>query len=543
LGRLVGDRGRWGIDECSKLFTQYFLSIQPILGLINRREATEYPLYDSRRDYLKALAKRHLDSLRRRDFLEGAAYVNGSWIASGERQVIVDPATKDEIARVVRCDSKQVDIAIAAAERAFPTWRNFLPAERGALLRKWAERMRDHAEDLATLLTCEQGKPLREARYEVGYAAAFLEWFAAEAERTYGETIPSHKPGSLVHTRLQPIGIVAVITPWNFPSAMITRKAAAALAVGCPVLVMPAPETPLSALALARIAQEVGIPEGVFQVITGNPAELSEQVLQDTRVRALSFTGSTPVGRLLLGQSAKTVKKVSLELGGHAPFLVFDDSPIELAVQGVMSAKFATSGQDCLAANRIYVQRRIYHQFVEACAAAVGQLKVGHGLDPTTDIGPMTKKSVADKCWTHIDDALSHGARLVAGGKTQPLGGNFVSPTLLADVSDDMLIAREETFGPVAAVLPFDSEDDVLDRANASEMGLAAYVYTGDLRRALRASERLEYGMVGVNTALFTGPSIPFGGWKQSGLGREGSRHGTSEFLEMKYVCLGDLAT
>lgn len=491
---------------------------------------------------MKELAKSHLASLRRRDFLEGAAYVDGRWISSGERQAIVDPATGDEIADVVRCDAKQVDIAIAAAQRAFPAWRDLLPAQRGGLLRKWAERMRDHEEELATLLTCEQGKPLREARYEIGYSAAFLDWFAAEAERTYGETIPSHKAHSLLLTRLQPIGVVAVVTPWNFPSAMIMRKASAALAVGCPVLVMPAPETPLSALALARIAQEVGIPGGVFQVITGNPAELSEQVLRDTRVRALSFTGSTAVGRLLLGRSAKTLKKVSLELGGHAPFLIFDDCPIDLAVQGVISAKFATSGQDCLAANRIYVQRPMYDLFVEAFAAAVGQLKVGHGLDPTTDIGPMTKTSVADKCRTHIDDALSHGARLVAGGRIHPSGGNFVSPTLLADVSDNMLIAREETFGPIAALLPFDSEDEVLDRANASEMGLAAYVYTQDLRRALRASERLEYGMVGVNTASITGPPIPFGGWKQSGQGREGSRHGVSEFLEMKYVCLGDLA-
>jgi succinate-semialdehyde dehydrogenase/glutarate-semialdehyde dehydrogenase/aspartate-semialdehyde dehydrogenase len=341
---------------------------------------------------------------------------------------------------------------------------------------------------------------------------------------------------------MQPVGIVAAITPWNFPVAMITRKAGAALAAGCSVIVKPAPETPLSALALARLALEAGIPRAVLQVVTGDPVALAGPVLADQRVRAVSFTGSTEVGKLLIGQTAETVKKISLELGGHAPFLIFDDADVEKAVQGAMAAKFTTAGQDCLAANRIYVQRRIYVRFVEAFAASMSDLRTGHGLDPMTDVGPMTKRSVADKCRAHIDDALAKGARLIIGQRSSNLGGNYVTPTLLADANDRMLIAREETFGPVAAVLPFDSEKEVLVRANASEMGLASYLYTNDLRRALRLSERLEYGMVGVNTASFTGAPVPFGGWKQSGLGREGSRHGLAEFMDLKYVCFGDLA-
>ncbi|SCB55428.1 succinate-semialdehyde dehydrogenase / glutarate-semialdehyde dehydrogenase [Bradyrhizobium shewense] len=398
-----------------------------------------------------------------------------------------------------------------------------------------------HAEELAVLLTCEQGKPLAEARSEIGYGAGFFQWFAAEGERAYGETIPSHKPGSVLQVRMQPVGVAAAITPWNFPVAMITRKAGAAMAAGCPVIVKPAPETPLSALALARLAEEAGVPPGVFQVLVGNPIELSKPLLRDARVRALSFTGSTEVGRLLLEGAAQTVKKVSLELGGHAPFIIFDDVDLDKAVKGTMAAKFATSGQDCLAANRIYVQRGIYNAFVEKFSAAITRLRVGHGLETATDIGPMTKSSVAEKCRAHINDAVAKGARVISGKQDHAFGQNFVCPALLSDVTDDMLISSEETFGPVAAVLPFDTEEEVLARANCSEMGLAAYVYTDSLRRALRLSENIEYGMVGINTASFTGPPIPFGGWKQSGLGREGSRHGIQEYMELKYVCFGDL--
>ncbi|MGY3591813.1 aspartate-semialdehyde dehydrogenase [Bradyrhizobium sp. USDA 4341] len=402
--------------------------------------------------------------------------------------------------------------------------------------------MRQHSDELAILVTCEQGKPLAESRYEIEYGAAFLDWFAAEGERAYGETIPGHRVSSLLQVRMQPIGVAVAITPWNFPVAMIARKAAAALAAGCPMIVKPAPETPLSALAVARLAEEAGVPSGVLQVLVGDAIELSPPLLRDVRIRALSFTGSTQVGRLLLEGAAQTVKKVSLELGGHAPFLVFDDVDVDRAVKGAVDAKFATSGQDCLAANRIYVQRGIYDAFIEAFAREMAKLKVGHGLMPATDIGPMTKLSVATKCRIQIDDAREKGARVTFINADESLGPHFVTPTLLSNVTEEMLVGHEETFGPVAAVLPFDSEEEVVARANASEMGLAAYVYTDSLRRALRLSERIECGMVGINTPAFTGPPIPFGGWKQSGLGREGSRHGLTEYMELKCVCFGDLA-
>ncbi|MGY8681556.1 NAD-dependent succinate-semialdehyde dehydrogenase [Bradyrhizobium sp. UFLA05-153] len=492
--------------------------------------------------HLLGLAKGRLENLCRRDFVAGAAFIDGRWIAGDQRDAVVDPASGEEVADVARCSAVEMNLAIAAAEQSSSVWRKMLPAKRGGILRAWASLMLTHSEDLAVLVTSEQGKPLAEARHEIGYGAGFLEWFAAEGERAYGETIPSHKPGSLLHVRMQPIGVVAAITPWNFPVAMITRKAGAALAAGCPIIVKPAPETPLSALAVARLAEQAGVPRGVFQVLVGDPIELSTPLLRDTRVRALSFTGSTQVGRLLLESAAATVKKVSLELGGHAPFLIFDDVDLDKAVKGALAAKFATSGQDCLAANRIYVQKGIYDAFVEAFSAEIARLKVGHGLDPATDIGPMTKLSVANKCRAQIDDAVTKGARLISARQEQALRQNFVLPTLLGGVTDDMLIAHEETFGPVAAVLPFDTEEEVLARANASEMGLAAYVYTDSLRRALRLSESIEYGMVGINTASFTGPPIPFGGWKQAGLGREGSRHGIQEYMELKYVCFGDLS-
>lgn len=491
--------------------------------------------------HLPGLAARHLQALRRPEFLAGDALVGGQWVAGDRRDTVVDPATGEEVGDVARCTAADMSLAIAAAEKSFVEWRALLPSKRGAILRSWASLMLDYSEELAILVTIEQGKPLAEARSEIAYGAGFLDWFAAEGERTYGETIPSHKRGSLLQVRMQPIGVSAAITPWNFPVAMITRKAGAALAAGCPIIVKPAPETPLSALAVARLAEEAGIPRGVFQVVVGDPIELSAPLLHDVRIRALSFTGSTEVGRLLLRGSADTVKKVSLELGGHAPFLIFDDVDLEKAVKGAIAAKFATSGQDCLAANRIFVQRGIYSAFVEAFASAMAQLQVGHGLEPGTDIGPMTKLSVANKCRAQIDEAVTKGARVVPAHQRVDLAPNFVVPTLLADVADDMLIAREETFGPVAAVLPFDSEEEAVSRANASEMGLAAYVYTDSLRRAIRLSEQIEYGMVGVNTASFTGPPIPFGGWKQSGLGREGSRHGVEEFMELKYVCFGDV--
>ncbi|MFD2250160.1 succinate-semialdehyde dehydrogenase/glutarate-semialdehyde dehydrogenase/aspartate-semialdehyde dehydrogenase [Pseudochelatococcus lubricantis] len=488
---------------------------------------------------MQGLAIAALKRLERPDFPERRAFVAGCWIERGETTPVIDPATGEHLVDVAACSAADVDRAVEAAHTAFLAWRDVLPAERGAILRAWAAGMRRNANDLAVLITAEQGKPLAEARGEIAYAAQFLDWFAAEGERAYGETIPSHLRGSRLSVQMQPVGVTAAITPWNFPSAMIARKAGAALAAGCTMIVKPAPETPLSALALARLAEEAGVPEGVLQVVTGEAAPLARRLLDHTEVRAFSFTGSTEIGRLLLTRSALTIKKASLELGGHAPFVVFDDAPLENAVDGCMAAKFATSGQDCLAANRIYVQRACYERFTEVFARATAALKVGHGLADGVDIGPMTRPSVAHKCRQQIAQALAAGARLVTGTQDSPLAGNFVTPAVLADVTDDMLIAREETFGPVAAILPFDSEEEVIARANDTEMGLAAYVYTADLARAMRLTDRLEYGMVAVNTPKFTGAPIPFGGWKQSGLGREGSRHGLAEYLEPKYVCIG----
>lgn len=484
---------------------------------------------------------RSLDRSLPSSFARGDALVAGRWVSGSRRHGVEDPATGEVLGDVAGLDVADVDRAVAAAEAAFPAWRGRLAADRGAILRRWAGLMRAAREDLARVMTLEQGKPLRESRYEIDYAAGFLDWFAAEGERAYGETLPAHKPDSLVLTRLQPVGVTAAVTPWNFPSAMITRKAGAALAAGCPMIVKPASETPFS--ALAELGVVAGLPEGVFQVLTGSPEPLVGRLIDHPTVRALSFTGSTEIGRLLLGRAAATVKKVSMELGGHAPFIVFDDAPLDLAVKGALAAKFATSGQDCLAANRLYIQRGVYEEFVARFAEGAARLRVGHGLDESTDIGPMTRASVAHKCRAHIEDAVASGARLVVGGAASIGRDLFVRPTVLADVSDEMKIAREETFGPVAAVLPFDTEAEVVRRANATEMGLASYLYCNDLRRALRVSDALEYGMVGVNAASITGPPIPFGGWKQSGLGREGSRHGLQEYVELKYVCFGDLSS
>lgn len=474
--------------------------------------------------------------------LRDRSYVDGAWVGTATSTHVLDPATHEEIARVSDCDKMLLGQAVDAAERAFPGWRDRLARERGKVLLNWAGLIREHARDLAIILTAEQGKPVSESEAEILYGVGFIEWFAAEGERAYGETIPAHKSSSRLFVSMQPVGVSVAVTPWNFPSAMIARKAAAALAAGCPVIVKPAAETPLSALALAELAHRAGFPAGVFQVVTGDAVLLTDELLADERVRAFSFTGSTEVGRLLLGKAARSVKKVSMELGGHAPFIVFDDADIEEAVEGCVAAKFTTSGQDCLAANRIYVQDGIYDAFVERLLKRVGELKIGPGFEPGVDIGPMTKRSVVEKCRSHIGDALGRGATLLAGAMPDPAASNFVPPTLLVNVRPDMLIATEETFGPVAPVLRFGSEDEVRQAANASEMGLAAYVYTQDLKRAMRLSDALEYGMVGVNTASFTGAPIPFGGWKQSGLGREGSRHGLQEFMELKYVCFGGLA-
>ncbi len=487
-------------------------------------------------------ARRALGHLSDPELLRSQPYIDGQWSESKSATGVADPATGDEIAHAGDCDLQMLDQAIDAAENAFRTWRVLLARERGKIILSWADLIRRHARDLATILTAEQGKPLAESEAEILYGVGFIEWFAAEGERAYGETIPSHKPASRLFVSRQPVGVSAAVTPWNFPSAMIARKAAAALAAGCPVIVKPAVETPLSALALAELAHRAGFPRGVFQVVTGEPELLTDGLLADERVRAFSFTGSTAVGRLLLTKAAATVKKISMELGGHAPFIVFDDADLDEAVEGCVGAKFTTSGQDCLAANRIYVQDGIYEAFLNRLQRRVEGLRVGQGFEVGIDIGPMTKTSVVEKCRLHIEDAIDKGARLLVGEIPDPALGNFVAPSLLADVTHEMLISQEETFGPVAPVLRFTSEKEVGAGANASEMGLAAYVYTRDLNRAMRLSDTLEYGMVGINTASFTGAPIPFGGWKQSGLGREGSRHGLQEFMELKYVCFGGLA-
>jgi aspartate-semialdehyde dehydrogenase len=469
------------------------------------------------------------------------AFVGGLWIEGEGSNAVFDPASGVQIAKTAKCGPDHVRDAVSAADDARYSWATTLPIERGKLLRKWASLIREHGEDLAIIITSEQGKPLKEARGEVEYGAGFLDWFAAEAERGNGQTMPSHKSGSSLRVVMQPAGVAVAITPWNFPLAMITRKAGAALAAGCPIIVKPAPETPLTASALATLSEKAGFPTSVFQVLTGDAPTLAKALIMDTRVRVVSFTGSTEVGRILLGLSAASVKKVSMELGGHAPVICFEDMPIEKAVDISLDAKFATSGQDCLAANRIYVHRSNYDRFVSLFAERVRYLKVGHGLDPSSDIGPMTKLSVAEKCRQHILDAVARGATMVCGAE-HSLGQQFIAPTVLSHVNDDMLIANEETFGPVAAILSFETEDEVVARANNSEMGLAAYVLTQNLGRATRVSERLEYGLVGINTSSFTGPPVPFGGWKQSGLGREGSHQGMLEFMETKYICTGGLA-
>src|SRR6478609_2810025 len=378
---------------------------------------------------MRDLSARALKKLKRGDLLESRAFVDGSWRDAAEQIAVVDPATQEAIASVASLPLETVDEAVAAAVAAQKLWRERLPVERGRLLRDWAAAMRSNSDDLAVIMTAEQGKPIAESHGEIAYAAAFLDWFAGEGERSYGETIPSHLPGSRLSVQMQPIGVAAAVTPWNFPSAMIIRKAGAALAAGCAMVVKPAPETPLSALALAKLAEEVGFPKGVFQVLTGEAAPMAHRLLAHTEIRAFSFTGSTEVGRLLLGQAAQTVKRTSLELGGHAPFIVFDDAPLEQAVIGGVAAKFATSGQDCLAANRIYVQRGVYERFVAAYAEAAARLKLGHGVEEGVDIGPMTRPSVAEKCRQQIAQALAAGARIVAGGQDSPLGGSFVQPT------------------------------------------------------------------------------------------------------------------
>lgn len=485
-----------------------------------------------------------LNRLRDKHLFRELSYIDGRWVAGekAETFAVADPATGRRLARVASLSEAQTTLAIDAAEKAFPEWRNKLPQERAAILRRWYELVLANREDLALLMTLEQGKPLDESRGEIDYGAAFIEWFAEEAKRLNGETITSHLPNAEMLVRREALGVVGLVTPWNFPNAMITRKAAAAIAAGCPVVVHPSSETPLSALALAGLAERAGLPSGVFNVVTGKAAPIVDVLCRDERVRALSFTGSTEIGKLIATKCAATVKRLVMELGGHAPLIVFNDADVDRAVDVAMAAKFATSGQDCLAANRIFVQRDILPAFTSAFAARIRGLKTGNGLDAGVEIGPMMHSRAVDKIEEQVRDAEKRGARIEVGGKRIGDQTLFFEPTLLVDVPDDAMIMHEETFGPVAAVTVFDDEHEVIARANATQYGLVAYVVTTNGARQLRMGRALEYGMVAINRAKITGAPIPFGGWKQSGLGREGSHQGIEAFTELKYLCIDTAA-
>ncbi|TPN57031.1 NAD-dependent succinate-semialdehyde dehydrogenase [Mesorhizobium sp. B1-1-4] len=489
-----------------------------------------------------ARSHRHeaLDRLADRRLLRELAYVDGHWTASeaAESFEVTDPATGATVAFVAALDGRQTASAIDAAARAFPAWRALLPQERSKILRKWFDLIIVAKDDLALLMTLEQGKPLKESLGEIDYAASFVEWYAEEAKRLNAESVTSHLAKAEMTVRREPLGVVGVVTPWNFPSAMLTRKAAAALAAGCTIVAHPSSETPLSALALAELGERAGLPAGVFNVVTGKASIIVGRMCEDPRVRAMSFTGSTEIGRLIAAQSAPTMKRLVMELGGHAPLIVFADADLDKAVRIAVDAKFATSGQDCLAANRIYVQRPIYDRFCAAFAKRIEALRTGNGLADESDIGPLMHERAVKKVEEQVTDALAHGARCLVGGIRHQAGPLFYQPTLLADVSDEALIMREETFGPVAAVTPFDSEDEVTARANATEYGLVAYVVTENGARQQRLGRALDYGMVAINRVKITGAPIPFGGVKQSGIGREGSRQGLEAFTDLKYLCL-----
>jgi len=468
-------------------------------------------------------------------------YINGAWHKSAETYAVRNPATGDVIAEVAKAAATQTHQAIRAAELAFPAWRSLTAKERGARVRRWGELMLEHREALAELLTREQGKPLAEAQGEVVYAASFLEWFAEEAKRSYGDVIPSPKPGSKIIVTREPVGVVAAITPWNFPLAMITRKAGPALAAGCTMVLKPSEETPLSALALAVLAAEAGIPAGVFNVVSGDAVAIGATLTASPVVRKLSFTGSTRVGKLLAAQSADTLKKLSLELGGNAPFIVFDDADLDAAVQGAMASKFRNTGQTCVCVNRFFVQAGVYAEFTQRLTEAVRKLRVGNSLEQEVDQGPLINEAAFRKVGDHVQDALSKGATALTGGHPHALGGTFYEPTVLAHATRTMLIAQEETFGPVAACFRFETEAEAITLANDTPFGLAAYFYTRDLGRAWRVADALETGMVGINEGIISTEVAPFGGVKQSGLGREGSKYGLDEYMEMKYMMISGL--
>jgi succinate-semialdehyde dehydrogenase/glutarate-semialdehyde dehydrogenase len=470
------------------------------------------------------------------------AYINGEWTDGPAEFAVHDPATGAHLANVANLGKVETQRAIDAAQQAFGPWSRKSAKERAAVLMRWFQLQLQHADDLAQLMTAEQGKPLAEAKGEVAYGASFVEWFAEEARRVYGETIPGPDITKRYLTVRQPIGVCAAITPWNFPIAMITRKVAPAIAAGCTVVIKPAEQTPLSALALAVLAERAGMPPGVLNIVTAdakNSIAVGEVLCASDTVRHLSFTGSTEVGRILMQQCAPSIKKLALELGGNAPFIVFDDADLDSAVEGAMASKYRNAGQTCVCANRFYVQEGVYERFVEKLAARIATVKVGNGFEAGVVLGPMIDDQAVTKVEAHVADALKKGARLMVGGHR--IGGRFYAPTVLADAKADMLCAREETFGPMAPVFKFATEEEAIALANATEFGLASYFYSRDIGRIVRVYEALEYGMVGVNTGLISTAEAPFGGVKQSGLGREGSRHGMDDYVEIKYVCLGDI--
>jgi succinate-semialdehyde dehydrogenase / glutarate-semialdehyde dehydrogenase len=483
-----------------------------------------------------------LSTLNDSSLLKTDALIGGEWIKGSTRFEVFDPATGQRLVDVANLGAAEAETAIAAANKAWPAWRAKTAKERAAVLMKWFALLHQHADDLARIMTAEQGKPLAEAKGEVGYGASFLEWFAEEARRIYGETIPTTDNSKRFLVIKQPIGVCAAITPWNFPIAMITRKVAPALAAGCPVIIKPAEQTPLSALAVAELALRAGMPAGVLNVLSAdadNSIAIGKVLCDSDVVRHLSFTGSTEVGRILAKQCAPTIKKLSLELGGNAPFIVFDDADIDSAVEGAMISKYRNAGQTCVCANRLYAQDGIYDAFVAKLADKARSIKVGNGFEAGVNQGPMIDAQALRKVEAHVADALAKGATLVVGGTR--IGERFYTPTVLANVSADMLCAREETFGPVAPVFRFETEGQAIAMANDTEFGLASYFYSRDIGRIFRVGEALEYGMVGVNTGLISTAEVPFGGVKQSGLGREGAHHGIDDYVEIKYLCLGDI--
>ncbi|WP_305857853.1 NAD-dependent succinate-semialdehyde dehydrogenase [Balneatrix alpica] len=476
--------------------------------------------------------------------LKDRCLIGGQWRAadSGQCFSVTNPATQAEIMQVPKMGRRETEQAIAAAHQAQPAWAALTAKERGSLLRRWYELLMANQEDLARIMTAEQGKPLAEAKGEIAYAASFLEWFSEEAKRIYGDVIPTYQSDRRILVLKQPVGVCAAITPWNFPAAMITRKAGPALAAGCTLIIKPASQTPLTALAMLHLAEEAGIPAGVLNIVTGSASEIAKTLTDSPQVRKLSFTGSTPVGKQLMKDCADTLKKISLELGGNAPFIVFDDADIDAAVAGAMLSKFRNTGQTCVCANRFYVQSGVYEEFCRKLAAKTAELKVGAGDQEGSEQGPLIDSKALAKVDEHVQDALNKGGRLLCGGAPHALGGSFYQPTVIADANQQMLVAREETFGPLAPVFKFSDEEEVIRLANDSEYGLAAYFYSRDIGRIFRVAEALESGLVGVNAGVIATEVAPFGGFKESGLGREGSKYGIDDYVETKYVCLGGIS-